>query len=119
MLPSACAHDPGWQRKGATAADLDRERKECFQESGNTSGVMNWKTSRYVERCLEERGWTRGGDSAARTAPPEPTAAAPAEGRPTRAPSEERMSFDECFERCRALTDRTKEACFDTCLPLR
>jgi hypothetical protein len=29
------------------------------------------------------------------------------------------MSFDECFERCRELTDRSKEACFDVCLDRR
>jgi hypothetical protein len=29
------------------------------------------------------------------------------------------MSFDDCFERCRELTDRSKEACFDVCLDRR
>jgi hypothetical protein len=118
VLALACASDPGWQRPGSTSADLAREKKECFAESGNTSGVMNWETSRYVERCLEARGWTRGGQARPAAAPPpESSPSPPSPPSPPASPAA--MSFDECFERCRELTDRSKEACFDVCLDRR
>ena len=95
---------PQWHRAGATEADLAADRAECTTLSGNTSGVSNLSTSRYVARCLEERGWSRG------EGPPE---TAPA---PVGEASSQLLSFDVCFERCRALTYRSKEHCFDTCL---
>lgn len=125
----ACAADPPWQRPGASAADLERDRQECFAESGNTSGIMNWETSRYVERCLRERGWSRGesgeGGAPAEMPPtqpagpaatPVPQPASTSTPTPPSAPTGESLTFDQCFERCRALTDRSKEACFDVCL---
>lgn len=33
----------------------------------------------------------------------------------TQAQQKVKMSFDQCFERCKQLTDRTKEQCFDSC----
>ena len=102
-----------WQREGSTASDLKADRDECLAESKNTSGVMNLYTSRYIEKCLKDRGWTR--SSTGVTAAAAPVAVESA----VQAQSAPGMTFDECFARCRELTDRTKEECFDTCLSLR
>ena len=98
LLTASCSA-PQWHRPGATATDLEADKRECTVLSGNTSGVSNLTTSRFVARCLAERGWIEG-------SPPAPAAAADTAA----------TAFDLCFERCRALTDRSKEECFDTCL---
>ncbi len=106
-----------WSKDGATAEALERDRAECLEESGNTTGVMNLRTSRFITRCLEERGWKKN----AKRPPPSaalvqrPRSAAPAAAAPAPA-ADPGMSFDQCFERCRELTDRSKEQCFDVCL---
>jgi len=122
LLALACANDAPWWREGATAADLESDRAECLRESGSTAPVMNYTTSRFLERCLRERGWTRGGPAASATAkPPAPARSesapdvAPTASPPTASPRPD-LSFDECFARCRELTDRTREQCFDVCL---
>jgi len=102
----ACAATQ-WHRSGATAADLVRDKQECTTLSGNTSGVSNLATSRYVAGCLLERGWTEGPPPAG-SAIPQAVADEPGTARP--------MPFDQCFERCRELTDRTSEQCFDACV---
>jgi hypothetical protein len=101
---------PRWHRPDSTEADLAADEAECTALSGNTSGVSNLYTSRFVARCLEERGWTRA------EAPPESAPAAVAVPASPDEPSARSPSFETCFERCRTLTDRTKEQCFDTCL---
>ena len=118
-LCAAACKTPQWHREGSSKADLEADKQACTEESGNTSGVSNLYTSRYVSKCLMERGWIAGpapraAEQAARTAettapPPPPGADEPALPAPS-------LDFDTCFERCRSLTDRTKEECFDTCL---
>ena len=106
LVALACAA-PQWHREGGTPEQLEADERECWELSGNSTGVSNLKTSRFVARCLAERGWVEGPAPSA----PSPTAAPPAAG-PTDT-SASRLSFDECFDRCRELTDRSKEACFD------
>ena len=131
----------GWHRPGATESDLAKAKKACTVESGNLSGVSNLYTSRYVAACLKERGWREGPPPASSPAPipapisapvpatpavsppppvPAPAATAPPASAPAAATASESdeggLTFDQCFDRCRSLTDRTKEQCFDTCL---
>ena len=103
---TACASTE-WHRPGATEADLRADKQACMIQSGNQTGVSNLSTSRLVAACLKKRGW--------QTGKVPPTAAVPATESSPKVSSEP-LSFDQCFERCRSLTDRTKEQCFDTCL---
>lgn len=105
-LMVACA-PAQWHRPGSSQADLAEDKRNCAIESGNETGVSDLRTSRYVSTCLKERGWLEG------KAPPgtvDPAVTV------SPAPQAAPLTFDECFERCRSLTDRTKEQCFDTCL---
>jgi hypothetical protein len=99
-----CA-SPQWHRPGATEDELIADKRSCTLESGNETGVSNLYTSRYVTACLKRRGWLEGEQTVAarkEAVPPEDVPMA--------------LTFDACFERCRSLTDRTKNECFDTCL---
>jgi hypothetical protein len=80
-----------------------------MQSFGSSSPVMNLQKSRFLRRCLRERGWVIEGE-------PMSAAAPPALSVPETAPTLEPLTFDQCFDRCRELTDRTKAECFDTCL---
>ena len=101
---AACA-SPQWHRPGSTQDDLLADQKACTIESGNKTGYSNLYTSRFVAKCLKERGWEPGKAPAVPVVRSDPKAS-----------NDESVSFDQCFERCRSLTDRTKEQCFDTCL---
>ena len=115
VFMTACAFNWEWQREGSTVSDLAADRAECKKESGNTTGVMNLYANRYVKYCLKERGWVQAKPNSAA-----PAAAAAAVVAPAPQPSSSAgMTFDECFSRCRDVTDRTKGECFDTCLSLR
>ena len=102
---AACARDV-WVRSGSNEEDLLADEQACMKESG--SKHMNLSASLYIDRCLEERGWTRSQRGAVAASPADAPSASPAD--------RDELSFDECFARCRELTDRSKEQCFDTCL---
>jgi len=130
LLGAACAADTHWDRPCATAADLEADRDACLAASGNDTGVMNWSTARFVERCLQDRGWRRypvGRRAAcpdrpppesAAPAAPEPAGASPAPARaePAEGAASPGIDLDTCFERCRELTGRSDEECFDACV---
>jgi len=130
LLGAACAGDMHWDRPCATAADLEADREACMAASGNDSGVMNWSTSRFLEGCLRDRGWRRYPVGRRAACPDRPPAesAAPAAPEPTGAPrhpgraepgedaASPPIDLDSCFERCRALTERSEEECFDACV---
>ena len=105
---AACS-TPVWVREGASLADLERDRAECMETFGSSSRVMNLQKKLFLDRCLRERGWALEGEQTPEAAPPTLSV-------PEAAPELEPLTFDQCFDRCRELTDRTKAECFDTCL---
>ena len=97
-----------WDRACASVEDSQSDRNACIEESGDTSGIMHLTTRRFVDRCMVERGWQK----------------TPVDERPVcesdrvleQPVTPAGLSFDDCFSRCRELTDRSTEECFDVCL---
>ena len=64
-LLCACAGswDQGWVKHGASAADFDRERRECLQSSAQGRGVGQFgydqPDQRLFASCMQQRGWQR------------------------------------------------------------
>jgi outer membrane biogenesis lipoprotein LolB len=61
----ACASswDQGWVKPGASAADFERERRECLQRSavGKGAGQFGYDQpdQQLFESCMQQRGWQR------------------------------------------------------------
>lgn len=113
---TACSGRTEWARACSTEEDLAAETRICLEASGNTTGVMNLRTSRFLNACLEERGWEQRPLGDVPYCDDPNFAAEEEEAVEEEASSPARMDFETCFERCRRLTDRSKDACFDTCL---
>jgi len=80
-----------WYKRGATTADLDRERDACRAEA-KSAGKS--RAGELFEKCMADRGWYHSRGSAGRTATakaprkrPAPTAVAAATPQATQTPS--------------------------------
>ena len=136
LLASGCFPTSQWVREGASERDFERERSECLAEFGGNQEMMNFRRSRALNRCLRGRGWIladsdeasaelapedveEGFDLRATAVPLDPPVASGASATPSAGatpPADQSFGFERCFELCRAITDRSKNECFDVCL---
>jgi len=60
---AACAGPTfGYEKRGATPAQLDRDRAQCKKEAFRPSRFAFWASDRYdvavMNRCMERKGYT-------------------------------------------------------------
>lgn len=95
---------------GNLRQEIARQQNIAMMAPANPGGVdmrpLIIATARQHIAALEQKASDCRCNAAFSSAP------APAPPPPREAPA---PNFDACFERCRSVTDRTKEQCFDAC----